>query len=266
MISKRILRGDRLDDSQLEQILDQFYQDGFSLIPGVLTEGEIRAIREVTDRCFNDPVLVGTDYTSGNGDGFVLRNTIELDPIFVDMLIREPILSLAEAILGVGCKFCGQNVIRNAPGQAISKWHVDDRVEFPLPDNVSRHDPRIRMPIQWITIQMALSDIDSEKDGPTQFVPGSHYSGRIPNSQDRPVFEDKQPVSVLCKAGDIYLQNNQCWHRGAPITSIRTRYMFQSQYAAHWAYRRFNEYNRVPVPPKVLSRASKKLQVVLGAQ
>ena len=86
MISKRILRGDRLDDSQLEQILDQFYQDGFSLIPGVLTEGEIRAIREVTDRCFNDPVLVGTDYTSGNGDGFVLRNTIELDPIIKSQL------------------------------------------------------------------------------------------------------------------------------------------------------------------------------------
>ena len=264
VISKRIHPGECLNDEQMKETLGKFYRDGFALVPGVLTGDEVGALLEVTDRCFNDPVLVGTDYTSGRGDGFVLRNTLELNPVFVDMLIREPILSLAEAIVGTDCKFCGQNVIRNAPGQAISRWHVDDRVEFPLPDDVPRHDPRVRMPVQWFTIQMALTDIDTEEDGPTQFVPGSHYSGREPNSQEQPEFEGRGPVSALCKAGDIYLQNNQCWHRGGPVTSNRTRYVFQSQYAALWAYRRFSEYNQVPVPPTVLSRASDRLRGVLG--
>ena len=264
MISKRILPGEYLDASEMQETLDVFYRDGFSIIPGVLTKDEVAVIREVTDRCFNDPVLVGTSYTSGAGDGFVLRNTIELDSVFVDMLIREPILSLAEAILGTDCKFCGQNVIRNGPGQAIASWHVDDCVEFPLPEDVPRHDPRVRMPIQWLTIQVALSDIDTEDDGPTQFVPGSHYSGRPPNCQENPIFEGKGPISALCKAGDIYLQNNQCWHRGAPVISNGMRYVFQSQYAAQWAFRRFSEYNHVPVPPTVLNRASDQLRGVLG--
>ena len=215
MISKRILPGERLGDARMEQILTDFHRDGFALVPGVLTRDEIDALREVTDLCFNDPVLAGTDYVSGQGDGFVLRNTLELDAVFVDMLIREPILSLAEAVVGEDCKFCGQNVIRNARGQAIDRWHVDDRVEFPLPDDVPRHDPRIRMPVQWFTIQMALTDIDSVEDGPTQFVPASQYSGRDPNSQENPEFDGRGPVSALCKAGDVYLQNNQCWHRGS---------------------------------------------------
>ncbi|MDD9949248.1 MAG: phytanoyl-CoA dioxygenase family protein [candidate division Zixibacteria bacterium] len=264
MISKRILPGERLDDALMDVILEDFFRNGVTLIPGVLTREEIDALREVTDRCFNDPVLAGTDYVSGQGDGFVLRNTLELDAVFVDMLVREPILSLAEAVVGEDCKFCGQNVIRNAPGQAIDLWHVDDRVEFPLPDDVPRHDPRIRMPVQWFTIQMALTDIDTVEDGPTQFVPGSHYSGRDPNSQEHPEFEGRGPVSVFCKAGDVYLQNNQCWHRGAPVTSDRMRYVFQSQYSARWAHRRFSEYHHVPVPPTVLSRASDRLRGVLG--
>ena len=262
MITNKIQPGEPLSEEQMRPILDQFYREGYALIPGVLTPDEIHTLREVTDRCFADPLLAGTKYTSGAG--FVLRHTLELDPVFVDMLVREPIMGLAKAIVGDDCKFCGQNVIRNTPGKAIAVWHVDDRVEFPLPDDVPRHDPRIRMPVQWFTIQMALSDIDTVEDGPTQMVPGSHYSGRHPNSQEHPEFDGRGPTSILCKAGDIYLQNNQGWHRGAPVTSDKTRYVFQSQYAARWAYTRFGEYNRVPVPDMVLQHADDTLKKVLG--
>ncbi|HEY5701096.1 MAG TPA: phytanoyl-CoA dioxygenase, partial [Gammaproteobacteria bacterium] len=72
------------------------------------------------------------------------------------------------------------------------------------------------------------------------------------------------PVSVFCKAGDIYLQNNQCWHRGAPHSSARPRYIIQSQYAARWAHNRFGEFSRVPVPNRFLERADADLRDVLG--
>jgi ectoine hydroxylase-related dioxygenase (phytanoyl-CoA dioxygenase family) len=113
---------------------------------------------------------------------------------------------------------------------------------------------------------MALSDIDTIAHGPTQYIPGSHFSGRHPNDQQNPTFEGRGPVSILCKAGDIYLQDPQCWHRGAPNTSDRTRYLIQSQYAVDWAYRRFGWMNRVPVPTQVLQSASDRLLSVLGQQ
>ena len=81
---------------------------------------------------------------------------------------------------------------------------------------------------------MALTDVESIEDGPSQYVPGSHYSGRVPNDQENPEFDGNGPVSVFCKAGDIYLHDPMCWHRGAPHLSDRTRYLFQSQYAARW--------------------------------
>ena len=160
--------------------------------------------------------------------------------------------------------FCGQNVLRNLPGLFIERWHVDGTVHFPVPDGVPRHDPRIRPPTLWFTVQMALSDIETIEQGPTQYVPGSHFSGRDPNSQEHPEFEGQGPVSIFCKAGDIYLQDPQCWHRGAPNTSDRTRYLMQSQYAVQWAYRRFGWMNRVPVPEDDLQTANERMLQVLG--
>jgi len=113
-------------------------------------------------------------------------------------------------------------------------------------------------------VQMALSDIELIEHGPTQYVPVSHYSGRTPNSQDNPEFEGNNSVSIFCKAGDIYLQDPMCWHRGAPNNSDRTRYILQSQYAAPWAYWRFNLCNRVPVEEEVLQAASDQLLNLLG--
>ena len=135
------------------------------------------------------------------------------------------IVPIAEAVLGPGAVFNAMNVIRNGPGQAIANWHVDDVLEFPLLPEVPHFDPRIRMPVFWMTVQVALSDIDSLEHGPTQYVPASHYSGRKPSQVPELVFEGRGPEAVLCKAGDIYLTNHQTWHRGAPNVSDRVRLM-----------------------------------------
>lgn len=268
MIGGHILAGERLSRADTEGVLGRFHRNGLARVPGALTSRETQHLRAVTDRCFSDPALQGTKYTnttrdgSGGSEGYALRNTVELDAAFVDMLEREPILSLAEAVLGPDCAFCGQNVIRNGPGQGVDTWHVDDVVEFPLPREVVSHDRRARMPVHWFTIQITLSDNDA--DGPTQFVPGSHYSGRPPDAQREPEFEGVGPASILCKAGDIYLHNNQTWHRGAKVTGSRTRYLMQTQYQAAWAFRRFSEYSRVPVPEALLARSSKRVRALLG--
>jgi hypothetical protein len=161
MNTSQILPGEPFSKEKMQEIVKQFHRDGFVHIPGVLTPTEIGALCDTTDRLFADeslaertsPHLADTVFRyiqvrphdeSGEELPFILRNTIELDPIFREMLLREPILSLAEAIVGEGCKFCGQNLIRNLPGLSIERWHVDGQVHFPLPDDMPRFDPRGR--------------------------------------------------------------------------------------------------------------------------
>jgi hypothetical protein len=224
--------------SDIAGIAEVFAREGCVCIPQVLTAEQVAALRTATDaHALNpDPASRHTSYA---GNAFVLRQCEELGPVFADMITHPTLVAIAEAVLCPGAVFNAMNVIRNGPGQAISNWHVDDVLEFPLPDDIPRFDARIRMPVFWFTVQVALSDIDNLEHGPTQYVPASHYSGRKPSQSPDLVFEGREPVAIFCKAGDIYLTNHQTWHRGAPNLSDRVRYVMQVQYAQRWADRRF---------------------------
>ena len=177
-----IQNGTPFSEERTREIICKFKRDGFVLIPDVLEKDETKALREKTDALFDDPRTVENDYLRENH--FIVWQPNELDRIFCDLLVREPIFSLMEAIFGKGFQHCGNQVLRNDHTQAIDHWHVDDSLFYPLPDDVPRHDPRIDMPIMWLTVQIALSDIDSIECGPSQYVPGSHYSGRNPPKTD----------------------------------------------------------------------------------
>jgi hypothetical protein len=230
--------GSKLDASDQERVLTDFSREGYSLIPGVLSADEVALLRDLADH-FLDEGNLGPEYITPNGGTQVLRSTQALHQAFADMLVREPLLSLAEAVLGPNVAFCGQNVIRGGKGTGISVWHVDDLLEFPLPEDIPRHDARIRLPVFWFSFQIALSDIDSPENGPTEVVPGSHYSGRNVPKVETPTFEGKGPAPVLCKAGDVYLFNHQLWHRGSVNRSDRRRYLMQNQYCRAWGPYRF---------------------------
>lgn len=225
-----------LDQTALTALADEFFREGGVLIPNVLTTAEVTALRTKTDEYAANPNTASKHLTFA-GNAFVLRYCHELDPLFQAATTHPTVLQVVETVLGAGAKFNAMNVIRNGPGQAIARWHVDDVLEFPLPPDIPRFDARIRMPVLWMTVQVALSDIDEVEHGPTQFVPKSHYSGRKP--PEILEFEGQGPQSVFCKAGDIYLTNHQTWHRGAPNLSDRVRYIMQLQYATGWADRRF---------------------------
>jgi ectoine hydroxylase-related dioxygenase (phytanoyl-CoA dioxygenase family) len=204
-------------ETETNAILERFYRDGCALVPGVLGADECARLRQLTDDA------------ARQSPSFVIRNPEELNLAFVELFIREPIYSLVQKILGPDCRFCAQNVIRNVPGQSISHWHVDDVLEHPLPPDIPRWDARVRLPIAWLSVQVPLSDILTMADGPTEIVPGSHFSGRD-TPKENPVFEGRGAEPILCRAGDIYLFNHQVWHRGSPNTGTRTRYLMQLQY------------------------------------
>ena len=261
-----IREGAPFSEEYTAEIIHAFKRDGFTIGPGVLEQEEISAIRARIDEMFDPPELAAlTESGHKGGNEFIIWHINELDRIFCELLIREPIYSLMESIFGPGFQQCGNQILRNGSGQHIERWHCDGPLWFPLPDEVLRHDRRIEMPVFWLTVQIALSDITSIGDGPSQYVPGSHYSGRKPPEKGEPEFEGQGPVSILCRAGDIYLHNSQCWHRGTPNQSGRLRYLLQQQYGQEWAFRRYNAYINYKMPDSILEDADERLLNVLGS-
>jgi len=254
-------RNEPFSPEQTRSILENFRQEGCTLIPNILSQDKVHALRNAVDRVFADPRAKETHNIYGE---FLAVRLFEQNNLFRDMLVMEPIISLMETLLGADCHLISNNVIRNRPGEAIANYHVDERLLFPLPESVERFDSRMTIPTFLLNVQIPLTDIEADEYGPTQYVPGSHYSGRHPNDKSDPVWEGKRGQSIFCKAGDIYLQDGQVWHRGAPNASNRTRYLLQMSFGTRMIAQRFYPFINYQMPKHVWDGASDRLRRVLG--
>jgi hypothetical protein len=97
------------------------------------------------------------------------------------MTVHPAILQIVQSVLGNNARFNAMNIIRNSQGQAISNWHVDDVLEFPLPPEIPRFDARIRMPVLWL--RAGCAERWTLENGPT-VVPGGHYWAQTGGSQN----------------------------------------------------------------------------------
>ncbi len=259
-ISHEPARGKAPEDlaDPLDRVIAAYERDGFAPMPGLLgpRAAELRAL---IDRSYDADPRVDDSFRYG----FVLARLFELDRAFRDLLVLEPIISIAERILGANCHLVAQNVVRNHPGQAIDGWHVDEEVFFPRMDDGDGLGQA--MPSFVMTVQILLSDVPDVDHGPSQYVPGSHRAGRHPPAAaDEPCYRGRGPVSLLGRAGDVYLHNGQCWHRGAPNRSTRTRYLLQLAFGRRWVAQRFHPFIDYRMPDHVWDGAGDRLQRVLG--
>jgi ectoine hydroxylase-related dioxygenase (phytanoyl-CoA dioxygenase family) len=192
----------------------------------------------------------------------------EQGPQFEEIIDNPRIIDLIEALLGADCHLIAMSALRTPPGGAIDIWHVDEVVRFPLPPGVTL-DPRIAMPCFVVNLNYYLCDVNEEL-GPTQFVPGSHRSGRQPGPGDfdspgNPVYEGQGVVSAVGNAGTAVLWNDQTWHRGGPNTSDgRLRWVQQAPYGRRFIAQRFFPFVNYHLPEAILARANPRRRRLLG--
>lgn len=246
--------------TDLNATYEAFHRDGFAMMPGLLDADRIEQLKTAIDHIFDH----ADDYPDAVYGDIVVARLFETNNLFRNMLTEEPFITIADHLLGSQCHIIANNAIRNGTGKAISNFHVDDVLEFPISEGMTRHDARMTMPVHRFSFQILLTDVTTIEQGPTQYVPGSHYSGRQPDCTENPNFEGQGPVSIFAKAGDAYLHNGQAWHRGAPNLSDQTRYVLQLSYGMRHIAQRFYPFLNYRMPDHVLEGADENLLRVLG--
>ena len=226
-------------------LCETFDREGYAVIRNVLSEDEVNQVRELTDAYLGDSEIAAK-HVNRAGTSTVLREMARTDPFFAALRERPDLLEIVRAMLGPEIAHCGHSILKCEKGEGHNQWHIDDVLEPPRPKGTTWEAVGLPMPVLWLSMQLAISDISSLVFGPTQVVPRSHFSGCLPpqdhmepDDSDPPHYRGQGPVPILCNAGDAYLFNHQIWHRGLLNQSDRPRYLLQQQYCKAWLNGRF---------------------------
>ena len=242
-----------LDD--LEGMTQAMHEDGFALIPGVLSPEEVQQARDAIDRL----KPFGFDHTGVNEHYKCVFNREQL---FLDYIDRAGVVDLAEATMGEQCHIIGMSAWKSKPGHNGWSPHSDHTLVTVPPEIAA--DPKA-FPIYLATAHYYLDDID-ESLNPTYVIPGSHKSGHAlkwSKEDGDPVYDGKHLEPVLCKPGDVLFFRSEIWHTGSQNTSDRTRYLIQVHYSHRTIAQRFSpwpfQYN-----PEIFAVANERQQRLLG--
>lgn len=233
------------------------HEDGFALIPGVLSPDEVDQARTAIDRL--QPI--GWDRL-GRTDHF--KCVFNREPYWLSFLDRPGVLELAESAMGAECHIIGQSAWRSRPGHDGWKPHTD-RLFVTLPEDMMQ-DERWTPPIFLCTAHYYLSDITLDLC-PTYVLPGSHKSGRaVPwGSVSDPEWHGRKLEPVVCKAGDVLFFRSEIWHSGSKNnTEDQTRYLLQVHYSHRFVAQQFSPYMTWQFNPDVLAAANPRQRRLLG--
>ena len=158
--------------------------------------------------------------------GIILRNLMDKDPVFLELLKYSPVLSVCRAMMGPLVRLRGLTARISFPGAEVQEtnWHQHMRVvSKPLP-------PWFSQP-HAIDALIYLDDIDDDT-GPVCIVPGSHtWLDRHPDHQ---IFESIKGEKVLrVPAGSVVMIHGNLWHRAMP-TLRKKRRMLILGYTPTW--------------------------------
>jgi ectoine hydroxylase-related dioxygenase (phytanoyl-CoA dioxygenase family) len=207
----------------------QLEQDGFTIVPGVLTTAEVDELRTEIDAVFDSSPA---ERVRDDKDEF--RYEMLNRSAACQRVIAHPkILEVIEPLLGEDCHVIANTAWRNPPTFGGGVWHCDAGPHIPRPDDVP-WDDRIPYPVFAIGAHILLQDCE-RADGPTAVVPGSHRSGRLAPFDkmldDDLTYDGRPPALLTGAAGDVSMFVSDSWHRGLPAQGGKGRYFLQVHYA-----------------------------------
>lgn len=243
-----------IDPSVTAARLRALHEQGFAVLPQVLTRAQIDWLRAAIDGL----KPIHWDYT-GPVDHY--KCLFNRDPAWLPYLDPPGVIELAEAALGEDCHVIGQTAWRCHPGFIGADLHLDYLV-MELPPALLA-DPGFVLPMQICTAHFYLDNI-TEELCPTLVIPGSHRAGRKPGPEETS-WQGRALEPVLCRAGDVLVFRSELWHAGSRNRTVnRTRYLLQVHYGRRMVAQKFSPYLDWRFNPAVIGACTPRQRRLLG--
>ncbi|MEH1950397.1 MAG: phytanoyl-CoA dioxygenase family protein [Nostoc sp.] len=269
------LTGKKTTIEQLNEWIEFFHTHGFLVIDNVLTPEQCQLLKNDLDETLKK--IEGENYHESKK--MMMKRMFEHSKQNLNLFALEPIVTFAEHLIG-GANGIGHsiqdgvpnaNIIHvihnnsfkippNTDGLAKNAWHQDDTPHVISLDGEPLTN--IRLNVLAFTVNYYLTDVVSERNGPTQVIPGSHLFGKFCNG-DISGYEDRV-YNCLGAMGSAVCFNNQVWHRGSRNSSSITRYITQITYAKRLVGHKYEPFMNYQMPSHCYEEADQRLKQLLG--
>lgn len=227
-----------------DDAFEQFQNDGYVVMPEVLSAAECAAIKEALA-----PFTDGTYPGRNDFEGFHSERVYKLlsrSPVFADLVEHPVALAALDRVLTPGYLISAFLAILVHPGETAQDMHFDDGF-------VQQPRPR---PSNMVSVIWAIDEF-TDSNGATEFVPGSHLWA---DGQPAPVDDDIH--KAIMPAGSALIMNGLLMHRGGANTGKTDRLAITPQYCEPWA--RQQENHILGTPPEVTAQLSPRVRELMG--
>ena len=231
-------------DREADAHTDTVRREGFVVLPGVLSPGEVAAMRAALA-----PWLRGERMGRNDFEGFRSERVYALlakDPALALLVEHPRLLAIVDRLLAPHYLLSAFLAIQVHPGETPQGWHFDDG---------GCMVPRPR-PMYGVSAIWALDEFTVE-NGATQLIPRSHLWG-----DDAPPPRGTDAISICMPAGSVVVFAGTLVHRGGASIGGGTRLGVTPQYCQPWLRQLENMALAVPAPHA--RRLSPRIQELLG--
>ncbi|WP_067682956.1 phytanoyl-CoA dioxygenase family protein [Nocardia miyunensis] len=236
-----------IDEAQREQLREE----GFCIFPGALSGRDLDRARTgldhgiaVTERTLGTTHIPSLDPNAAN---IRINNLPAIDPIFIELLLRQDALDAVRAVLGEHILVSNFTANIALPGSGSMKLHSDQALTVPPP-----------WPHPWAcNIIWCLDDV-TEANGATRYLPQSH---RFRSLEDVPADAIDATLPFEAPAGSFIVMEGRLWHTsGKNTTSDERRRMMFAYYSSDFIRQQMNWAFTLPAEVQAeMSRAARHL-------
>jgi ectoine hydroxylase len=209
---------------------ERFARDGYLIIRGALTPGEVEAYREALDRAY---LSAAADGLISPGEPLHRLGAVAHCPAAAGLLDHPVTFPYVWSLLGWNIHVYHSHLDVHPPLAAPRpfrfEWHQDGGRQ----NREVETDPRPRLSVK---LAYWLSDVSEPGRGNFKVVPGSHLTNWISGPPRRDVAwpDPEGAVEVTAAPGDVVLFDRRLWHARSDNYSLYTRKAMFFGYTYRW--------------------------------
>jgi ectoine hydroxylase len=222
-----------VDKDQLVAYREEFQENGFLILPDLLTAEECERYIGILDRLDRTVTVQARGRTRKPGDRLELRNLVQKEPEFMELIDRTDVLMIVGYLLGYNIQL-GNSHAFIRPGyesdtpetaQGLFGWHRD---LMPTAVPVNGRYPHLATRVGYF-----FTPADKPRMGTLYLVPGSHRTAGRP-AWNRKTDQPYGMTELVISAGTAVLFDNRLWHATSPNYSAVARKNLYMEYAPRW--------------------------------